>query len=243
MNQQTPCTEKPELYINMRTIYANNPDYSSVLNTVNELLDVLSKNEEDGLTYSYMDETQTWIVKYVNLDGIMAMQVSCYWDSEAQDHVFDIRRMRGNNQQVNNGRDLISIFKHHFAKPDEPVSPVPVSRLKMHTPPPPPPPTDNIQFVQPLSQQVLVWEALNIYKNMSENKFYETRLSCLEGICSLLRRSKSEPELKNTLSNPRCLDVLSNTINNLAEDNFDDVREMANCAARHLPELCEEMVC
>ena len=241
MNQQTPCSEKPNIFINMHTIYANNTDYSVVMETVNTLLDVLSNNEEDGLTYSYMAEHQTCIVKYVNLDGIMQMQINCYWDSEAQDHVFDIRRMRGNNQQVNNGRDLISIFKHHFAKPDEPVSPVPVSRLRLRTPPPPS--MDNIQFVQPLSQQVLVWEALNIYKNMAENQFYETRLSCLEGICSLLRRSKSEPELKNTLSNPRCLDVLSNTINNLAEDNFDDVREMANCAARHLPELCEEMVC
>lgn len=242
MNQQSPCSEKPELYMKMCIVYANNPDYSSVENEVNTLLDHLSRNEEDGMSYSYISDSQIWLAKYVNLDGIMEMQINCYWDTKAQDHVFDIRRVRGNNQQVNNGRNLIGVFKSHFAIQGEPVSPVPVSRLMLHVPSPPPSCMNNIQFVQPLSQQVLVWEALNIYNNMAKNQYYETRLSCLEGICSLLRRSKSEPELKHTLSNPRCLDVLTDTINTLSGDNFDDVREMATCAAKHLPEPCEEMV-
>lgn len=231
MKTQTPCSEKPELYLSMNTIYANETDYSSLQASVNSLLDQLSRNEEDGMSYTYMPDEQIWIAKYVNLDGIMGIQIHCYWDSEAQDHIFDIRRTRGNNGQVNNGRDLIGVFKRYFAVPGEPVSPVPVSRLRLS-----PPPMGNIQFVQPLSQQLLVWDALNMYQNMAKNIYYETRMSCLEGICTLLRRSKSEPELKHTLSNPRCLDVLSNTINTLAEDNFDDLREMASFAAKHLPE-------
>lgn len=242
MNQQSPCVEKPNvLYMSLKAVYANTTDYSLVANKVNLLLDKLSKQEEDGLTYSYVEEAQTWKVKYVNLDGIMHMHINCYWDTAAQDHLLDIRRVGGHNQQVNHGGNLVQKFKKHFAKQDDPVSPKRVSKGRMSVLPFPQD-TSDIQYVQPLSQQVLVWDTLNLYKVMAENEFYETRMCCLDGICTLLRKCKTDVELKNTLSNSRCLDVLNHIVNTLMKDMFDDVRELASCAAKHLPEPLEEMV-
>jgi hypothetical protein len=230
------CLEKPEYIHQEMNVNTRMSDYNEVVTTLNSLFEQLvleDESIEDGMSYKYMPEVHTWNVKYVNLDGIIHIYVVCYWCAENKEHVLNVRRVRGTNQQVHNGRKLYGVIKQMFADPtSKPISPK-VSRIS--TRPPEIKQPTVLEFKLPKDKQILIWESLTIYKKMATDKYYETRASCIEGICSLLRKSRTSPEMEDTLRNPVCLALLVDTLNILAEDAFDDVRELAGCASKYVP--------
>lgn len=232
------CLEAPVLLNKDMVVNTHMQDYTDVYKSISSLLEQIVQDDEsieDGISYIYEPEIQTWKVKYVNLDGIIELYIMCFWDTPTQEHVIEIRRVRGTNQRVHNGRKLYGLVKNWFAEPNaKPFSPK-VSRISMHPPEIKMPNDSPIQFKLPKDKQILIWESLTIYKRMAVDRYYETRVSCIEGICSLLRKSIANPEVEDTIRTPGCLELLEETLYILAEDTFEDVRELAQCAIKYVP--------
>ena len=239
-DKMSPCNEMPHVFQHHHKIHTNETDYSIVESKVNEkLAEELQKFQEehscDEMSVKYQKEIQTWTVYFTVLTGQSTIDINTYIDTEGR-HLLVVRRISREGCYLDCLYDIFNPLNQLF-NPSVSLKKSKLLKLKK------PSPfgvfaADEavISFILPEEKQVLLLEMLRSAQYVASNeRMYETRLSILDQVCSILNQAKTDEQVFNTLAMDKFKRVLSDTIQYFAQDvNFEDVQQRAECAAKHM---------
>ncbi len=160
------------------------------------------------------------------------IHVNIYWDSNAEDHIIEMNRVRGDGLFPSTGEFYEVVRKYVLGEKYTAPKVVPTRRPMMPGPPPlkraatipgasapsmlPPP--------APVSTGVskeMFLKGIKPIISMAEDYFFEPRLEAVKALCDIAKRSDE------LLAIDECRDSIVRVLNGLITDEFDDIRQFA----------------
>lgn len=159
--------------------------------------------------------------------------ITCFWDSTTDDHIVEVKRVRGDGLQPSNTTDIFAKLKSKLSKSTE-DSPV-VRRGKLRGPLPLPSLKSAPSLSQKISTNLTEEQFLKgVYPivSMTEDQCFEPRLEAARMLCDLATTTKSnsssnsEDKIKYVNGN-KCRELVLKALGKLLQDDFEDVKQFA----------------
>ncbi len=231
----SPCEERP-CFLTSNHFYAKQSEYKTIVTQIELALSSLVQQYRQELDFFYCEDETQWRMMYANGSDSREIHVNCYWDSNENDHVIEMNRVRGDGLNGPSLNTFYEIIRQHVQGKDyvAPVAKVTPGmgglRRPMMLGPPPlkrsspvsVPMTPVAAPVQPeLTPEQLFMKGVQPILSMSTDSFYEPRLQAAKALCDISQRDVT------LLSSDDCKVGILTALESLVKDEFEDVRLFA----------------
>mmetsp|Transcript_4438 Transcript_4438/g.4854 ORF Transcript_4438/g.4854 Transcript_4438/m.4854 type:complete len:425 (+) Transcript_4438:157-1431(+) len=234
------CPEKPCFLAANTSFLASEANYEKVKDSVERALMML-----EDYDWSYFENECAWKCKYFQGSNLRELHVYCYWDSRNEDHILEVKRVRGDGINPASSVDFFSKLKSEVTNTQEDCSHAKRGKLRGPLPLPMLGSTSStsslplprlslsrsttssvFQTMQPVNDPNSISEeqflsGLKPIQSMSSDQFYEPRLEASKMLCDLATKEKKFLELKE------CHELCLKSLDALLLDDFDDVKQFA----------------
>ena len=221
------CPERP-CYLVSTHFYTFQDTYETIETIIENSVKGLLGEHSEELDYRYFSDDKQWRMKYMNGSDCREIHINVYWDSNANDHIIEINRVKGDGMfpALNSFFDNLrqSIQGSNYVPESNSKKP----RMVGYRMPGPPPLHGRIAV--PLSNEMFL-RGIQPILSMAADQFYEPRLEAAKSFCDLAQRSEQ------LLSIPECKEGVVSALNNLLMDEFDDVKQFAVMACSLFAQL------
>lgn len=228
------CSEKP-CHLANTNFYCDNSNFEALKSLIEENLYTMT-----DFDWNYFDDDHMWKCKYLEGSNMREFHITCFWDSAANDHIVEVKRVRGDGLQPSNITDIFAKLKSKLCKrsEDSPVvrrgklrGPLPLPNLKLGGS------LKNALGVSMASKESNVLTEEQFLKGvtpivtMTEDNCFEPRLEAARMLCDLAITTKtatlhSEEKLQ-FLSGVKCRELVMKALIKLIQDDFEDVKQFA----------------
>ncbi len=221
------CEERP-CFLGNHHFFANQSNYQTLEMQIESVLSSWLREHSNEVDYAYFVEQTQWRMKYMNGSTCHEIHVNVYYDSNANDHVIEVNRVRGDGMIPIMGTFFQCLRQHVLGLPSQPPRVASPMRRAM----PCPPALKRGGVSAPIeSTNQLFMKGIQPILSMAADQFYEPRLEAAKSFCDLAQRSEQ------LLSIPECMEGVVHALNNLLMDEFDDVKQFAVMACSLFAQL------
>ncbi len=111
------CPEKPCFLAANTSFLASEANYEKVKDSVERALMML-----EDYDWSYFENECAWKCKYFQGSNLRELHVYCYWDSRNEDHILEVKRVRGDGINPASSVDFFSKLKSEVTNTQEDCS-------------------------------------------------------------------------------------------------------------------------
>lgn len=220
---KSPCHELP-CYLVPNNFIAKQPQYSTVQTSVETALQMMCEKYPGSLDYGYFSSQCQWRLKYLNGSDLREIHINCYWDSNIQDHVIEMNRVKGDGlfPSTNEFYEILrqKVLGEHYTPPKV----IPGRRPMMAGPPPlllkRSSGSSGLPILPSVTEEMFLKGIKPIFA-MAEDNYFEPRLEAAKALCDMSKRDRKMLLLSS------CQQNIINCLNLLLQDEFDDIKQFA----------------
>lgn len=224
-SQQSPCSHRP-CYLVPNHFFANQTNFFTIKTMIETTLMTLQENVKylDCIDYAFFSKECQYRMKYVNGSDYREIHINCYWDDNANDHIIEMNRVRGDGMSPTTNDFYETLRQTVLGEKYTPPVVVPGRRPMMAGPPPMllkrAIESGAVPKLPAVSEEQFL-KGVNPVFSMAEDDFFEPRLSAAKSLCDMAKR-----DIK-LLSLPECQNKVIHAVNALLKDEFEEIRQFA----------------